>query len=162
MVIVTVVPNKLERKVRETRLTSTVAKQNISNRRTIYIIVMPLKSRFRKHVYVIKVYILLLRYINVYKSCLAGLCRRNLYWKLHNGTILELPWQIDQYTILAQSLLHLIAKMIRLNKGAPPTSIGFIGLSMSLTSNRVAKDRLFACFAGVIFHTTPYIFKRLY
>ena len=106
--IVTVVPNKFEQKVRETRLTSTVAKQRISNCHTIYIIVMPLKSRLQKHVYVIEVYMLLLRYINIYKNRPAGLRRRNLYQKLHNGTIVELLWPKGQYTILAQSIIRFI------------------------------------------------------
>ena len=74
----------------------------------MYIIVMPLKSRFRKHVYVIEVYMLLLRYINVYKSHPAGLRRRNLYRELHNGTIFELLCPKGQYTILAQSIIRFI------------------------------------------------------
>ena len=46
------------------------------------------------------------------------------------------------------------------DKAPPPTPIGFIGLPMSLTTNRVAKQVLFTCFAGVFFYTLRYIVKR--
>ena len=101
---------------------------------------------------------LLLRYINIYKSHPASLRHRNLYYKVHNGTIFELWWPKAQYSILAQSINTFIAEMIKLEKEPPPIKpIDFMGLTMYLTTNRVAKQVLLKCFAGLFFYTTQYI-----